>query len=170
MVVSQQTKLLLDRIHCTASDLKETISHICEISLQTPASDASCNVRIPNESIASCLKKEIIVQALIDAKQNQLKQPEVLLLKERLIHEYFTNFTTYQDGLKSLKSCNLTDLDSCIDPFVLKSLSQTLQSTSALIVDNSESSAMNHQMKVELLRSYVPRLEMLISCFKNERL
>ena len=167
MVVSQQTKLLLDRIHCTASDLKETISHICEISLQTPAKDVNCNVRVPQSSIASCLRKDLIVKALIDLKQNQLKQPEVLLLNERLKHEYFNQFTTYQDGMRDLKSCNLTDLDSYIDPFVLTSLSQTLQSTSALIVDRSESDSMNQQMKSELLRSYVSRLEMLISCFQK---
>ena len=169
MVVSQQTKLLLDRIHCTTSDLKETISHICEVLLQTPSLDDNCSVQVPSSSVAACLEKELIVKALVDAKQNQLKQPEVLLLKEKLKHEYFNHYTLYQDKMRDLKSCNLTDLESCIDPFILTSLSQTLQTTTALVVDNSESSNMNSQVKAELLKSYVCRLELLISGFSERR-
>ena len=169
MVVSQQTKLLLDRIQCTSADLTETISHICEVLLQTTTLDDNYNFQVPSSSfsIVSCLEKELIVKALVDAKQNELKQTEVMLLKEKLQHEYFLHYTVYQDVMKDLKSCNLTDLESCIDPVILTSLSHTLRTTAALIVENSESGNMNNDMKANLLKSYVARLEMLNSCFRK---
>jgi hypothetical protein len=168
MVVSQHIKVILDRIHCSSSDLKETICHICEVLSQNPSLDDNyCNIQIPRSSVASCLEKELILKALVDAKLSQLKQREVLLLKEKLKHEYFNHYTLYQDEMKDLKSCNLTDLQSLIDPFILTSLSKTLQTVTSLVIDNSESSKMNSQMKAELLKSYATRIEMLITNFQK---
>ena len=163
MVISQKTKLLLDNLYAMILEMRQTISYLNEVLEQNYGRDCKQRINIATSGIVSQIKQELIIKAYVDSRQNQLSGSDIQLMKEKLKQEYLLLYKSYHEHIEDLKSCNLTDIESSIDPTAISLLSQTLQSATALIVECC--SKENYKLKTGLLQSVNERLGMISTCF-----
>lgn len=164
MVISQRTKLLLDNLCTVVMEMKQTLTHLNDVLEQVYLPGFQQNLDVTSPGIGSSLKKELIIKAHIDSRHSQLSEVDAHLMKEKLKQEYLLLYKSYHEHLEDLKSCNLTEIDSTINPKAISLLSQTLQSTTALITESY--SKENYHIKARIFLSISKRLEMIGTCFK----
>lgn len=168
MVVSDQAKVILDDIHSVILEIQTVLSHLSDIILKTdPDSNDSISLRleVPQSNISHQIDRDVVSKALCDGKLSQVYQSNRKEMKDKLEQQFIKLYTDYCGLMAKLTECNLTDLHSFVEPYILPAISSSLRTAVALVSEPRSNS--NDEVISYCLKQSYSRLKTVSSSLKT---